>query len=109
MNDLITHCDEKAERFMRNGQWDLAKETYIGCHCLAASELTLRLATLEWRRDCALYIERTLDRPVPFDVFMRDISSRYDAFIADWISQNYLGIKTFWNGNTYCIARRFVQ
>ena len=76
MNDLITHCDEKAERFMRNGQWDLAKETYIGCHCLAASELTLRLATLEWRRDCALYIERTLDRPVPFDVFMRDISSR---------------------------------
>lgn len=80
MNHLIECCDEAAEHLMRDGQWDEARKTYITCRFLEASELTLRVATLEWRRDCAQYISKTLDEPTPIDTFVQDIATRYVLF-----------------------------
>ena len=106
MNHLIECCDEAAEHLMRDGQWDEAIKTYITCRFLEASELTLRVATLEWRRDCARYISKTLDEPTPIDAFMHDITARYDSFVADWIVGNYQGIALIQEGNTYNVIRR---
>lgn len=109
MNHLIERCDETAEHLMRTGQWNEAREEYMACSSLEASELTLRVATLEWRRDCAQYISKSLDKPTPIDDFARDIIARYDMFVAEWIVRNYHGIKLIWDGDTYNVIRRDMQ
>lgn len=106
MNHLIERCDEAAEHLMRAGQWNEARELYIDCRSLEASELTLRVSTLEWRRDCALYINKTLDEPIPIDDFVQDITSRYDSFVAEWMVRNYHGVKLVRDGDTYNVIRR---
>lgn len=106
MNHLIESCDAAAEYLMRTGQWDNAREEYIDCQYLEASELTLRVATLEWRRDCAQYISNTLNEPVRIDDFIQDISTRYDSFVAEWMIRNYQGIEITLDGDTYNVARR---
>lgn len=106
MNYLIDCCDEAAEHLMRNGRWNDAREKYIDCRALETSELTLRVATLEWRRDCAQYISKMLDEPTPIDTFVQDITTRYDSFVAEWIVRNYHGIKLVRDGDTYNVIRR---
>lgn len=109
MDYLIENCDKEAERLMQIGRWNEAKEIYIACRSLEASELTLRMATLNWRRDCAQYISKTLDEPMPVDTFVHDITTRYDSLVAEWIVRNYQGIKLVQEGDIYNVIRRDVQ
>ena len=106
MNNSIERCDDTAEHLMRTGQWNEARNEYVACRSLEAPELTLRIATLDWRRDCAQYIDKTLDEPTSLDHFVHDITTRYDSFVADWIVRNYHGIKLVRDGDTYNVMRR---
>ena len=96
----------KTEYVMQRGQWDEAASAYRSCLPLEPSELNLRMATLQWRRDCAQYIDRVLEAPIPLPVFRQDILDRYDTFVADWIVQSYRGIQLVPDGNTYNVVRR---
>ena len=91
---------------MQRGQWDEAASAYRSCLPLEPSELNLRMATLQWRRDCAQYIDRVLEAPIPLPVFRQDILDCYDTFVADWIVQSYRGIQLVPDGNTYNVVRR---
>lgn len=102
----IAISDAKAELLMQRGQWDEAASAYRSCLPLEPSELNLRMATLQWRRDCAQYIDRVLEAPIPLPVFRQDILDRYDTFVADWIVQSYRGIQLVPDGNTYNVVRR---
>ena len=102
----IAISDAKAELLMQRGQWDEAASAYHSCLPLEPSELNLRMATLQWRRDCAQYIDRVLEAPIPLPVFRQDILDRYDTFVADWIAQSYRGIQLVPDGNTYNVVRR---
>lgn len=102
----IAISDAKAEQLMQNGQWNEAVEVYHSCHQLEPSELNLRMATLQWRQDCAQYIDNTLDEPVSLSDFRQDILNHYDSFVADWILQSYRGIQLIPDEGTYNVARR---
>lgn len=103
---VIAISDARAEFFMQTGQWDEAASAYNACVQLEPSELNLRLATLQWRHDCAAYIDRTLDKPTDIQDFKQDILDHYDSFVADWILQSYRGIQLVPDGNTYNVVRR---
>lgn len=85
----IAVCDARAELFMQKGMWSEAEKAYRSCSQLEPSERNLRMATLQWRHDCAQYIDRTLNEAVDLSDFKQDILDRYDSFVADWILQNY--------------------
>ncbi len=106
MSQIIEQCDNTAERLMAVGRWDEARNEYISCRSLEASELTLRVATLEWRRDCAQYIAKNLYEPCPLQYFIQDITSRYDSFAAEWMVRNYQGIKIVESNGAYNVIRR---
>lgn len=103
---VIAISDARAEFFMQTGQWDEAASAYNACVQLEPSELNLRLATLQWRHDCAAYIDRTLDKPTDIQDFKQDILDHYDSFVADWILQSYRGIQLVPEGNVYKVTRR---
>ena len=87
-------------------EYVILASAYHSCLPLEPSELNLRMVTLQWRRDCAQYIDRVLEAPIPLPVFRQDILDRYDTFVADWIVQSYRGIQLVPDGNTYNVVRR---
>lgn len=105
-DDILKATDERCELLMQRGEWDAAVAEYSSCPVMEPSETTLRMATLELRRDCAQYIAKTLNRPVALEDFMQDIKAHYDSFVTKWIMHNYQGIRLVPDGSTYNVIRR---
>lgn len=79
-----------ADTLMALGKWEKA-ETVIRTYCTDNADLTLRLAQLRWRKDCAEYAS-TLDLDaLGEDGVKQALANNYDVFVADWVINEYKG------------------
>lgn len=107
--DNVGQTDDEAERFMRQGKWDEAEEAYKSCQCFEPSETALRMAVLNWRKDCASFSDKLLlhlDGEIDVAEFRKALLAHYDEYVAKWILQEYRGIVLLPNGDSYTVARR---
>lgn len=104
----LDECDSVAEQYMRNGQWDEAADQYQTCSDIEPSERTLRMATLEWRKDCAQHVHNLADNCGKLTVaeLRQYLIDNYDEFVTKWILQEYRGIILVPDGETYRVERR---
>ena len=105
--DPITECDAKAEQLMRTGLWDDARQEYLACSQFEASEINLRMATLEWRQECAGYVLELLNEvsePMQLEKFKKQLLANYDEYVTQWILRDFLGIRLIPDESSYLVA-----
>lgn len=86
-NSVASELDT-AEMLMAYGRWDEA-ETALRKACQSQADLTLRLAQLEWRRQCVAFA-LTLDLDDD-EVAKQTLENNYDCYVADWVLNSYKG------------------
>lgn len=104
----INECDSLAEHFMVNGKWEDAVAEYQDCQSFEPSELNLRMATLEWRKDCAQYVHNLVLSCGKLSVadLRQKLLENYDEFVAKWILQEYRQIVFVPDKATYSVQWR---
>lgn len=93
---------------MRSGQWDDARQEYLSCSQFEDSEINLRMATLEWRRDCAEYVLDFLNEasePMQLEKFKKQLLANYDEYVTQWILRDFLGICLIPDGGEYFVRK----
>ena len=90
---------------MRSGLWDAARQEYLSCSQLEASEINLRMATLLWRKDCAKYaLDLLLVEPMRLEEFRSRLLTNYDEYVTQWILQDYIGIRLVPDSTSYLVT-----
>lgn len=86
-NSVASEFDT-AEMLMAYGRWDEA-ETVLRKACQSQADLTLRLALLEWRRQCVAFAS-TLDLDDD-EGAKQTLENNYDCYVTDWVLNSYKG------------------
>lgn len=109
LKSTIEDSDDKAELFMKRGMWEEAEDVYYSNTDYEKSEVTLRMATLQLREECAKHAESFLsEHPsgIAVSSFKQELLDNYDEFVTAWILQDYQGISLIPNGCSYYVKRR---
>lgn len=94
------------------GHWEDALALYTDCYIagnMSMAEKNLRVATLEWRKDCAEYaigLLRSQDDGMELRDFKRLLQTQYDDYTTQWLLKEYQKISLVQVSNTYIIQRR---
>lgn len=78
------------EYFLNRGRWDEACAALLSAR-LDSFTLNERHGDLLTKRECAAWVERADLLGIPRANLHREISTRYDEFIADWYCDIFLG------------------
>lgn len=87
---------------MQNGEWENAMRIYHANGEYAASEMVLRMATLQLRKEGCDFVNSLLSQyedGLEASAMLSIITELYDQFVATWILEKYNGIKLVRNGN----------
>lgn len=89
-NTDVGHALNLADTLMASGRWSEA-ESIIRTHCIDQADLNLRLAQLEWRRQCADYASGLDLDALGEDGVRVELVGNFDMFVADWVINEYKG------------------
>lgn len=90
-NDAKAQVELKnADTLMVLGEWEKA-ETVIRTYCTDNADITLRLAQLRWRKECAEYASMLDQDALGEDGVRQALTDNYDGFVADWVINEYKG------------------
>ena len=76
--------------YVNRGRWDEAKAALLAAG-LDAHELNHQHSVLLDQRECAAWVERNELMALPKQLLHAEVCERYDAHIADWYCDEYLG------------------
>lgn len=79
-----------ADTYMAAGAWETA-ESLIREYCTNQADLNLRLAQLEWRRQCVEYASGMDWDELGEDGIYSELVTNFDKFVADWVINEYKG------------------
>ena len=94
------------------GRWEDVSALYTDCFIsgnMSAAEKTLRMATLEWRKQAAklsLNLIDTHSGQVPVSYLRGTLLAEFDEYTTQWILQEYQGLLLSQNENGLIIQKR---
>lgn len=90
VNTSVENTAKKADLLMASGRWAAAEAALRGA-CLSDADLTLRLAQLEWRRQCTEYASGLDWDELGEEGVKNELVGNFDMFVADWVINKYKG------------------
>lgn len=81
---------KNADLLMASGRWAEAESALRGA-CLSDADLTLRLAQLQWRKECAEYASGLDLDALGENGIYSELVTNFDKFVADWVINEYKG------------------
>lgn len=108
----LEDTDLRAEQLMQYGKWQEAAEAYHFCSDIEPSELNLRMAVLELRKECSQQIHKVIvDNGGILNIadLRQYLLDNYDTFVMKWILQEFRGILLVPNGTSYNVQWRDEQ
>lgn len=97
---------------MQIGQWEDASALYTDCFIsgsMSAAEKTLRMATLEWRKQAAKLSLNLIDThggQAPASYLRGALLAEFDEYTTQWVLQEYQGLLLSQNENGLIIQKR---
>ena len=108
----LEYCDDKAEQFMQTGHWEDASALYTECFIsgsMSAAEKTLRMATLEWRKQAvklSLNLINTHGGQIPVNCLRETLLAEFDEYTTQWVLQEFRGLLLSQNENGLIAQKR---
>lgn len=99
----------KAERMQRIGRWAAAAEIYSSCASkglMSAADLNLSMATLEWRRACAVAgasLIQDSGGEIPLEDFRAELQDSFEDYVVAWLLHEYQDIRTVMRDGGYVV------
>lgn len=84
----IDEAFSRADRLMADRRWDEA-ESIIREFGYNRSDITLRMAQLEWRKMCIEYADELDWEELGRSGVRTELVKRFDIFAAEWVMDNY--------------------
>lgn len=108
----LEYCDNRAEQFMCMGRWEDVSALYTDCFIsgnMSAAEKTLRMATLEWRKQAAKLSLNLIDThggQVPVSYLRGTLLAEFDEYTTQWVLQEFRGLLLSQNENGLIAQKR---
>lgn len=97
---------------MRTGRWEDASALYTDCFIsggMSSAEKTLRMATLEWRKQAAKLSLNFIDvhgGQIPVNCLRETLLAEFDEYTTQWVLQEFRGLLLSQNENGLMAQKR---
>lgn len=94
------------------GRWEDASALYTDCFIsggMSAAEKTLRMATLEWRKQAAKLSLNLIDvhgSQIPVNCLRETLLAEFDEYTTQWVLQEFRGLLLSQNENGLIAQKR---